>query len=84
MLPDRKRSEFTLSHYGQKRVADMTRDELATALEDMVWRYQLLHAAKLAASLKPIETTVETGQSVLEALFAEPNATQPVGSVIHP
>lgn len=84
MLPDRKRSEFTLSHYGQKRVADMSRDELATALEDMVWRYQLLHAAKLNTGLKPIETTVETGQAVLEALFAEPNATQPVGSVIHP
>ena len=84
MLPDRKRSEFTLSHYGQKRVADMTRDELATALEDMVWRYELVHAAKLATGLKPIETTVETGQSILEALFAEPNATQPIGSVIHP
>lgn len=82
MLPDRKRSEFTLSHYGQKRVADMTRDELATALEDMVWRYQLLHAAKINTPLKPIEATVETGQAILEALFADPTAS--VGSVIHP
>lgn len=84
MLSDRRRSAFTLSHYGLKRVADMTRDELVTALEDMVWRYQLVHAAKLATGLKPIETTVETGQSILEALFAEPDATQPVGTVIHP
>jgi hypothetical protein len=50
----------------------MTREELATALEDMVWRYQLLHAAKINTPLKPIETTVETGQAILEALFADP------------
>ena len=80
----RRRSEFSLSHYGLKAVRDMTRDELATALEDMVWRYELLNAAKLNTGLKPIETTVETGQSVLEALFAEPDATPPLGAVIHP
>lgn len=79
-----RRTEFALSHYGLKRVSDMTREELSKALEDMVWRYQLIHAAKLATGLKPIETTVETGQAVLEALFAEPDATQPIGSVIHP
>lgn len=77
-----RRTDFALSHYGLKRVADMTRAELATALEDMVWRYQLLHAAKLAAGLKPIEATVETGQSILEALFADPTAS--VDSAVRP
>ena len=71
-----------LSHYGLKAVRDMTREELATALEDMVWRYQLIHAAKLARTLKPIETTVETGQAILEALFADP--TQSGDSAVHP
>lgn len=61
-----------LSHYGLKAVRDMSREELATALEDMVWRYQLVHAAKINKTLKPIETTVETGQAILEALFADP------------
>lgn len=68
----RRRTDFALSHYGLKAVTDMTREELATALEDMVWRYQLLHAAKINTPLKPIETTVETGQAILEALFADP------------
>ena len=67
-----------------KRVVDMTREELATALEDMAWRYELLNAAKISGGLKPIETSVETGQSILEALFADPDATQPIGSVVHP
>lgn len=71
-----------LSHYGLKAVRDMTREELATALEDMVWRYQLLHAAKINTPLKPIETTVETGQAILEALFADPTAS--VDSAVHP
>lgn len=71
-----------MSHYGLKAVRDMTREELAIALEDMVWRYQLLHSAKINTPLKPIETTVETGQAILEALFADP--TEPGDSAVCP
>lgn len=80
----RRRSEYSLSHYGSQRVSDMSREDLAVALEDMCWRYELLNASKLSGHLKPIETTVEIGQSILEALFAESDATQPIGAVIHP
>lgn len=78
----RRRSEFALSHYGLKAISDMSREELATALVDMCWRYDLLNAAKMSATLKPIETTVETGQAILEALFADP--TQSSDPAIHP